>query len=196
MGRKRNNFFWHVAQDGWFQSGPDSAATLQNIGRDIVLVLVDSEEPTGSEPVVPENDSFVIERVIGQWKLSGFPTSPGDEFFIHERIYVVDFEPGAIAIRSLDSQREADTSFLYHQVTAWHNNWDNDKWGNWRAGTADTVGVDAFRMGGPNFRDVKVGRRLNEGQALIYHWQMEGVTIPPDNVFHLQCWLRTLVREG
>jgi len=196
MAHRKKNFFWHVAPLGWFEGGPNSSANILNQQRDMVLVLVDSEEPTGQEPTVPENDAFVIERIIGQWNMTAFPTSPGDEFFIHERVYVVDSEPGAIGIRSLDRVREADTSFLFHQITGWHNNMDNDRWGNWGTGTSSIVGLDAYRMGGPNFRDIKVGRRLNEGQALIYHWQLEGTVIPPDGIFHLKPWFRTLVREG
>ena len=194
MARKKN-FFWHVAPFGWFDGRPDNAADIQNTGLDMVLVLVDTEEPTGDEPFVPENDSFVVERIIGQWKLSHFPLTGSDEWFVHERVYVVDAEPGAIAIRDLASNREADTSFLYHQVTAWHNNWNSDRWGNWRSQVPNTIGTMGYRMGGPNFRDIKVGRSLREGQALIYHWQLVGLPQPADNAFHLQCWFRTLLRE-
>lgn len=161
----------------------------------MVLVLVDSEEPTGDEPVVPERDDFVIERVIGQHMIfSGEPVAA--QYFLHERVYVTDVSPGAVSLRDLSSEREADTSFLWHQVTAWSAGWNNDTWGNWVASGLFTDNPGTSRIGGPGFRDIRVGRRVLEGQALVYHWQLEGAGVPTDSTFTLYPWFRTLLRKA
>ncbi len=194
MARQRKSFWWHVAEGGWASGAPDNAGIL-NVGRDIVLVLVDSEEATGEEPRVPEQDDFVCERIIGQWKLLG-NEAPAANYFIHERVYVVDSEPGALALRDLANRREADTSFLYHQVTPWSILYDGDSWGNWNSAGV-TANVPAqYRPGGPFMRDIRVGRKILEGHALIYHLQIEGVGIPVDGNFSAQFWMRTLLRKA
>lgn len=190
----RKQFWWHVASGGWASGDPTTAGIL-NVGRDIVLVLVDSEEPTGEEPVVPEQDDFVVERIIGQWKLTGAQPA-GTNLYVHERVYVVDSEPGSLALRDIANRREADTSFLYHQVTAWDAGWNADVWGNWASSGLVTDRVGTYRNGGPYFRDIRVGRKVLEGHALVYHLQLEGVAIPTDGNFSAQFWMRTLLRKA
>lgn len=193
--RTRKQYWWHVAGGGgWYQLSPGGFG-ITNVGRDIVLVLVDSEEPTGDEPVVPENDNFVIERVIGQWQLTG-NEAVGLNYFIHERVYVTEVGPGSVSLRDLSSAREADTSFLYHNITSWDASYNGDTWGNWNSSGLVTDQPAQYRTGGPYFRDIKVGRRVNEGEALIYHLQIEGAGIPVDATFGGQFWMRTLLRKA
>jgi len=85
---------------------------------------------------------------------------------------------------------------LYIQVTPWGFEWNNDDWGNWSAPGLVTDRPGAFRNGGPTFRDIKVGRRIAEGEALIYHIQIQGAIVPDDTTFHMNSWLRVLIREG
>lgn len=190
----RKQFWWHVAGAGWASGDPGSAGIL-NVGRDMVLVLVDSEEPTGQEPVVPEQDDFVVERVIGQWMVNGAQAVAAN-FFIHERVYVVESEPGALALRDLANRREADTSFLYHQVTSWDAGWNADAWGNWNSSGLVSDRPSVFATVGSNFRDIRVGRKVLEGHALVYHLQIEGVAIPTDGDFNAKFWMRTLLRKA
>ncbi len=118
MARK-HSFFWHVpGVDSWYSSSPGGGGVIINQGKDIILVLVDSEEPAASEPVVPSDDEFVVERVIGQWNLEGTQATSRN-YYVHERCYVVQATQAQVAVRDIAAADEADTSFMYHQVTAW-----------------------------------------------------------------------------
>jgi len=90
MSRRKQSFFWHVGVGMWSDAEPGGSGfdTVVNVGKDIILVLVDTVEATGDEPAVPENDNFVVERIIGQWNLRS--TEPiARDYYIHERVYVV-----------------------------------------------------------------------------------------------------------
>jgi len=197
MARKNKGFFWHVGEGMWSDGAPgvQSSTVTTNNGIDIVVVLIDTVEPAAAEPVVPENDNFVVERIIGQWQLRSTAAIARDAF-IHERIYLAQVAPASISVRDLASQEQADTSLLWTQVTPWSAEWNNDSWGNWQGASVVSDRPGIFRAGGPNFRDVRVGRRISEGEALIYHLQIEASTPPADNEFHLEMWMRCLVREG
>jgi len=194
MARKKH-FWWHVVPDGWSSGAPIQAGIL-NTGKDIILILIDSEEPLADEPVVPENDSFVVERIIGQWQMRFDTPAVATNYFVHERVYVTDATAGSVAVRDLALYNEADTSFLYHQVTPLSASYINDTWGNWDAAGNVTDLPAQYRLGGPYFRDIKVGRRIQEGEALIYHWQLQGTVVPGDGEFSVKCWIRSLLRQG
>lgn len=197
MGRRRSKpVWWHVTSAGWFQFGP-AGVGIGNVGNDIVLVLVDTEENLGNEPLVPEYDEFVVERVIGQWHLTG-TEAVGADRYVFERVYVVEATAATVATRNLTDWLEADTSFMYTNVTQWTSPMNGKTWGNWAQSRLDlasvSTGVQNTGMHGQMFRDIKVGRALREGEALIYHWQLSGGA-PVDDAFNVKCWFRTLIRE-
>lgn len=196
MARSRSKpFWWHVSDEAWDPGAPVNAG-IPNQGVDIVLVLVDTEEPVAAEPVVPERDDFVVERIIGQFMIRGEQPVQRN-YFIHERVYVVDAGGGVVALRDLAAASEADTSFLYHNVTQWMAEMNSDTWGQWQEAAVDNrPSVSNSMIHGPFFRDIKVGRRIREGEALIYHWQLVGTVDPGDAEFSVKPWLRTLVRSA
>lgn len=195
--RTKKPYWWHVVADGWSNGAPINAG-VTNVGVDIVIPLVDTEEAAALEnDLVPEHDEFVVERLIGQWQLRGEQVAPSN-YFVHERVYVTQSTAGTVALRDLVAAGEADTSFLYHNVTLWSASFNNDVWGNWQVGgVGDATPPEAnVAQHGPLFRDIRVGRRLEEGEALVYHWQLRGTVAPGDAEFSVKCWFRTLVRQG
>lgn len=200
MARKaRKPYWWHVPLDAWAPATP-VGGHLGNTGNDVFLVLVDSEEAAALEnDVVPEHDEFVIERVIGQWHMR-MDLAVGANFYVHERCYVVPSTAGTIALRNLTDAAEADTSFLYHNVTGFTANQNADAWGNWLGARPDlpdnALGSANQDPRGLYARDVRVGRRLEEGEALVWHWQLRGTVVPADDLVQVKCWFRTLVRQG
>lgn len=179
----------------WEGGGPTQGG-LANVGVDIVLPLVQTAEPAGADPEVPDDDYFVVERIVGQWYLRS-EQAIGRNYHVHERVYVVESGANFYALRDLVSREQADTSFLYHNVTAWMGGgWTADTWGNWQNGSTDVIpAVQNAGQHGPLFRDIRVGRRIAEGESLIYHWQFAGTIDPEDDDFFCKSWIRVLLSK-
>ncbi len=190
MGKKQK-FFWHVPPDTWSAAGPAVGIGVGNVGPDIVSELISTETVQSARPDV---DNFVVERIVGQWMLTG-TESPTADRFLHHRIYVADHDALAISLRTLSTADDAETSFLYHRVEPWSAAFVGDPWGTWQARSNGNDPTHQSMMGRHGHLDVRVGRRLEGGQALVWHTQI--VNSPPaDNVFRFRAWFRLLVRQG
>lgn len=190
MAKKRQKFFWHVSPNMWRAGQPSLAQGVGNVGSDIVVELISTETLQSS---VPENDNFVVERIIGQYMIVGDVTSPVDHF-LHSRVYVAETDALSVALRTLSTADDAETSFLWHQVDPFPITYDGDVWGTWQQSGGGNPASTPWK-GRQGHIDIKVGRRLEGGEALIWHTQI--VLAPPANDdFRLSLWLRALVREG
>ncbi len=160
-----------------------------NVGGDIVVTLISAE---GGEGNRPELDNFVVERIVGQYQVSG-DESAAVNHFVHHRVYVADADAAAIALRNLLQADDAETSFLWHQVDPWANAADADVFGMWGLHAAGQPQATPW-MGRLGHVDIKVGRKIQGGRDLIWHTQ---IVNPPaaNNTMYVKLWLRMLVRE-
>ncbi len=190
MAKKRQKFFWHVPPNGWFSGSPGAPDDNTNVGGDIVVPLVDTETVLSARP---DMDNFVVERVVGQFQMH-IDEDPAVKHYVHHRVYVAQGDATSVAIRDLKQEDDAETSFLFHRVQPWHQNWDADDFGDWQDGAA---GVPAHQgwMGRHGNFDIKVGRRLEGGDVLIWHVELVPAPIANDEAA-LRLWVRILVRQG
>ena len=192
MGKRGQRFFWHVPLGGWFPGSPGAPGINNNVGGDIISVLVDTEAVQSDRPDI---DDFVIERVIGQYMLTGSEVVAVDHF-VHHRVYVADSDSSSVAVRSLNTADDAETSFLWHRVEAWHENQNADVFGiPWTVAHAAFAATPTPWMGRHGHFDIKVGRRIGGGQSLIWHTELLAAPLGNDT-FNLKLWCRVLLREG
>ncbi len=191
MARRSKKYFWHVPPDAWYSGVPDAVGGEPNTLQDIVVHLVDTETVQSARPDI---DNFVVERIVGQYQLSKNETTSSDDYW-HSRIYVAQTNATATALRSLNSADDAETSFLWHQVDGMEVEADGDVWGSWQARLTGARPVPTPFMGRNGHLDIRVGRRLEGGEALIWHTQI--VAAPTENnVCFVKLWIRLLVREA
>ncbi len=187
----KSKLFWHVPGPScWFTGAPVALGGNSNVLGDIVVTLISAE---GGEGNRPELDNFVVERIVGQYQVSGDETAAANHF-LHHRVYVADADAAAIALRNLTQADDAETSFLWHQVDPWSNSVDGDIFGTWV--TDHGVGQPSATpwMGRYGNVDIKVGRKISGGRDLIWHTQI--IAAPAaNNTIYLKLWLRMLVRE-
>ncbi len=190
----RGKFYWFCPQwDGQAVQG-GAAPGIGNLGNDIAISLIDTDF---ADPGDPRQDNFVVERIIGQYKVNAITGAPGGDRVIHHRVYVADSDTTSIALRNLYTADDADSSFLWHKVDTFADNQIGQAWGNWRNGN-DAEPQIPFQNGRLGGFDIKVGRRVEEGQTLVWHTQVhQSVAIPlEDEQFFLMLWIRLLMREA
>lgn len=202
MARRKHRFFWHVPVNAWTVATTMPANGLMgtaNVFRDVVIPLVDTNLPAALESDVPERDQFVIERIVGQYMFHSNEVA-GVHRMVAHRIYPVTADASAITIRDLWLQDDAESDFLWHKIDPDVSQANGDQWGSW--GKQTTGGSSdanhTLYMGRFGHVDVKVGRRLREGEALIWHsqWTDVGGGEPSSDTKWVSLWLRLLVREG
>ncbi len=180
----KGHLFWHVPE--WF-SGPPSVSTgISNVGADIVVDLVNAEQPDGG--LAPDN--FVVERVIGQYQLVSDAT--GVDRFVHHRLYVTMGDAATLFLRKLDTADDADTSFMYSRVEFFSAGMHQIASGNWASPDIGRINMPATERNGTF--DVRVGRKVMEGTSLIWHTEVDGG--PASDTYHLKMWVRILMREA
>lgn len=165
-----------------------------NVGNDSIVNLINTDF---ADPGDPRQDNFVVERIIGQYKLNAVSGAEAGDRVVHSRVYVADSDMDSIAIRDLYTADDADSSFLWHKVDAFDSSWIGTAWGNWQNGSA-TQPAPAFQNGRLGSFDIKVGRRVEEGQSLVWHTQWKNSTggALDDDEFFVMLWVRLLMREG
>lgn len=182
--------FWHVPFNAWHQGAMFLGAGVQNIGRDCIVPLI-STNPTGNSPVPDDVSNYVVKRIVGQWMLQG-AQAVAENHVIHNRIYPVTSDNVSISLRTLDDDDDAESDFLWHQVSPWPQEYSGDLWGSWQAGSP-TLPHGPFSEGRHGNVDVKVNRKIRDGQDLIWHTQISGVNPPVNDEFDLFLWLRCLL---
>lgn len=179
----RGNVFWHVPE--WFGGGPSSSLGISNISSDIIVELVNTENVA-----TLGQDNFIVERVIGQYKVVSNDATPLERY-LHHRVYVTMGDATTVNLRALNTADDADTSFMYHKVEHFSISMHNDVRGTWRETSGDTGAAAEARRG---MFDIRVGRRVNEGESLIWHTEVS--PLASDDEIHMQMWVRVLLKEA
>lgn len=196
--RRANNYFWHVPN--WFTNGSGNpvsnpSGAINNVGADMIAILIDTTQQVFVDQ--PQLDEFVVTRIVGQWRLQG-DEDPTADRYIANRIYPVDANESSVSVRDLYDRSDADSDFLFHEFHQWAASYDSDPWGTWQDRSNGNDASGPVFMGKRGFFDVRVNRRISEGQALLWHTQMSeaGGGVPSDDTFKLSLAVRLLVREG
>ncbi len=192
MAKKR--FFWHVPPSAWANIDP-TVNGVASVGGNVVMLLVDAE--SGVTSAHPEIDNFVVERIVGQYMFKMHAiTPPPQGAGVVSRVYVADADQAAVTIRDLNTADDAETSFLWNQVDALDPELNNEVFGSWTfLSTALQPQVRPTpTMGRYGHVDIRVGRRLEGGDALLWHSQFLPAAL--DGSYSVKLWLRLLVREG
>lgn len=193
MARKRN-WYWYCPEWGGNAVDPNPLSGVMNVGSNIVIELVNTDF---AAPGDPRQDNFVVERIVGQYLLTAIATAEGGDRFVHHRVYQADGDQTSVALRELNTQDDADTSFLWHKVDGWSQSRNGVAWGGWAHPGGLNEAQVPFEHGRSGHFDIKVGRRIEEGQSLLWHTQLDAAATPPnDNEFGLFLWVRLLMREG
>jgi len=190
----KSKFHWFVPEWGHEFATITPVSGLNNVGSDIVARLVDTDFQA---PGDPRQDNFVVERIIGQYKLSAAATAPNFDRMIHHRVYVADSDQATVALRDLYTQDDADSSFLWTHIEGWASNFNGTNWGSWQVGST-AAPAPTFQMGRKGHFDIRVGRRIEEGQSLLWHTQLEPANEPAlvDDTWGLLLYARILLREA
>lgn len=203
MARRKHRFFWHVPAtatdpnylwDNWSALAPGGGGN-PNVGADIFLPLVQTNQGAFLSQM-PERDEFVVERIIGQFMLQAISVTQ-NRMCMH-RIYPSQADAGAVALRDLFSQDDAESDFLWNRVEPAPAYLDGDVWGNWQEPATNSANPAARSGRWHGDLDVRVGRRLRAGECLLWHTQFStvGGGVPTDDTYFLRFNLRILVREG
>ena len=190
-----SDLFWHVPR--WHAGGPLVNLGVSNVGEDIVIELLETE--TASDNIEP--DSYWCERIVGQYMYTMIRDPATGAFlpqmFMHSRVYVAQADAAGVNLRDLRSPDDADTSWLMHKVELFDSlNQTDEELGSWD----DFYGSVPQKWSGsisvPGGFDIRVGRKVNEGQSLIWHMQSvtDGTVVPNDAIF-LKMWCRVLLRK-
>lgn len=188
-----SSFYWHAP--AWDQHDAQGGVTPldnANVGNDIVVELVNTDF---ADPGDPRQDNFVVERIIGQYKLNAITGADASDRIVHHRVYVADGDQNSVSLRNIYSVDDADSSFLWHKVDVLTQNSIGKAWGNWAEGDATEPPVP-FVDGRLGSFDIRVGRAVPEGRSLIWHTQLKngGLALDDDEYF-LGLWVRVLMRE-
>lgn len=190
-----SNLFWHVPR--WYDGPPAYNLGQPNVDKDIVIELLETE--TASNNIAP--DSYFVERIVGQYQLTGGANAgedPAIDAFVHHRVYATQANVSDLALRDLGSADEADSRWLMHKVEFFNVNASTDKKeGNWSnapagSGPSDTFAGSVSRKGG---FDIRAGIAVREGFSLIWHTQLEASATPFDNTMYLKMWVRLLLKK-
>ncbi len=184
---------WHVPLECWDNGAPGGIHIL-NIGNDIATTLISTDSADVGLDVPDNADEYIVERVIGQWNLHGNEASP-QSYYVHNRVYPTVSDQSTIILRDLTSPDDAESDFLWHQVSGWDPNFDTDPFGDWTTGLQASPAPTPF-MGRHGHVDIRVNRRIKQGFSLIWHTQLSGPANAVDNEFNLHLWLRMLLREA
>ncbi len=180
----RRSLFWHVPH--WYSGAPGSGFGIgNNASGDIIAALIDEHDI-----VHIGQDNFTVVRIIGQYQITSQQAVAADRYIFH-RVYVTTADSATIALRTLNTADDADSSFLWNNVEFYTSGQDSNNVGSWQSGTASTVNQPGMERNGTF--DINVNRKVDEGTALVWHTQI--FPGPPEDDFRLKLWVRLLVSE-
>jgi len=183
-----SRLFWHVP--AWFNGLPSAtggADFVWDATGQIVIPLLETE--TASQSIAPDN--YWVERIVGQYHMTLRDTigeiTPA---FIHHRVYVMPADEVGVDTRDLLEKDDADTSFLMHKVEYGDDNLNGVVKGNWQELESLTLQPLISRNGG---FDIRVGRKVEAGEALIWHSQQAISAFVTSGGINM--WCRVLLRQ-
>ncbi len=179
----RRSLFWHVPH--WYSGAPGSGFGIGNVGGDILAALIDEHDIAHIG-----QDNFTVVRIIGQYQITSQQVVPNDRYIFH-RVYVTTADSLTIALRTLNTADDADSSFLWNEVAYHTTAMDGDNRGSWRG--SNGAGLNQPSQDRNGSFDINVNRKVDEGTALVWHTQVFPAT--GDDEFRLKLWVRLLVGE-
>jgi len=135
-----------------------------------------------------------VTRVVGQYRLrtnggAGWNGTPTDQFpcTFHHRVYPVSGDGTNFFLRRLYNDEDADSDWMWHQVDEfdWEGAAQNDStiqpgrqgWLS-KAENGSTSMVRPFQTGRFGHFDIKVDRRIDEGEGLVWRTEIDNQTAP------------------
>lgn len=188
-----SNMFWHVPS--WTEQTPSASGQWSfDTSGNMVIPLLETE--TASESIAPDN--YWVERIVGQYVVkANKDTGAFLPFYMHSRVYVMPADQLGVDTRDLGQKDDADTSFMMHKVELIDDSINGAYAGNWGQGALDTMTLTPpiSRLGG---FDIRVGRKVEAGTALIWHSFMQGAEWP-DGIGQfsvgIDMWVRVLLKQ-
>lgn len=188
-----SDLFWHVPV--WDENRPPTNQLgVPSVGKNAFVELVQTD--TASSNLAPDN--YWVERIVGQVLYQRIAVEPDSgSWFVHSRVYVTPASTTGIVLRDLASADDADTSWMMHTNQLMFETTTGET-GNWQqaagAGTPDTYTAPMPRKG--SF-DIRVGRKVAEGESLIWHAQIEPTILANliDAQLNMRMWIRVLLRQ-
>ncbi len=181
----RGHLFWHVPH--WFSGAPAATAGILSTGSDVVAALVDEHDNQDLG-----QDNFVVERIIGQYQVTTNDVAGAVDRYIHSRVYVCQADDTTLSLRDLTTVADADSSFLWANVQMFRVAANSTSEGSWLHSGGAGLNQPATERNGTF--DIRVGRRVEEGTALVFHTQCFPLVL--DNELILKLWVRVLLREA
>lgn len=180
------------------------------------LALTDSQSiqlitPEGLFADTISETDVRVTRIIGQYRVwfNGveFPDALARSLYIHNRVYVVSGDGTNIFNRDLTNIIDADADMLWNQIDfmarSQLSSTDQANMGTWGGagpGSTDTyANVKPFMMGRMGHFDIKVDRRIEEGESLVWKTQLEPgnnalASGPNMGRMYIDMWVRCLVK--
>lgn len=191
----------------WQQRVAPLGADLSTTYSQVVQLLT----PEGLFADTISETDIRVTRIIGQYRVSfggvEFPDAICRYVFLHHRMYVVSGDGTNVFNRDLTLANDADSDMMWNQVEMFGRSQivssDQAIYGTWGINGASSVDsaqtVRPFMNGRMGHFDVKVDRRVEEGESLCWKTQLEagspGAASGPDAGFmYLDLWLRCLVK--
>lgn len=167
-----------------------------------------------------EEKAYRVTRIVGQWQIRFTQIvleggqSQADAYYLTNRVYPVSSDGGTVYSRDLQNITDADTDWMWNQIDAWGTDElagaGGRSLGNWGIpGPGSTSGshrVQPFMSGRNGHFDIKVDRRIDEGEELVWKaqlnvyrlngasiWQEQNFT---SGDFTIGLWMRMLVKEA
>lgn len=160
-----------------------------------------------------EEKAFRVTRIVGQYQIRFDQVTGGttdDLIYIHNRIYTVSGDGTNYFTRDLTAIVDADADMLWNQIDSKYyleaNLAAGDSAGTWGTtgpnSTLSQTTIRPFQNGRMGHVDVKVDRRIEEGEGLLWKTQVEmldaagnATAFTAGNMF-VYLWLRLLVKEA
>ncbi len=189
----RGDLLWHTPANAWYSGAPNVGGDITNTDVDLFQVLVQLDD-AGALTIPDAAGAYICERIVGQYMLTGSEVAP-QQAFMHHRVYVTTSDSTSVALRDLTADDEVESSFLWHQVDPWAAVYDSDIWGNWQTHTSGNPAGERY-MGRFGHVDIRVKRKIERGEALVWHTQIKAAAVPADDTYTLKLWLRCLLKES
>lgn len=176
-----------------------------------------SPEASITDPL--EEKAYRVTRIVGQYQVRWNGVSieaqgPNDAVYLTHRIYPVSSDGTNIFTRDLQNIIDADTDWMWNHISALSLNEYSasttgalGSWGTLGPNSTSTVqSINPFQYGRNGHIDVKVDRRIDEGEELVWklqlnNYRLNGASIWQEQAFTsgdftLGLWIRMLVKEA
>lgn len=189
-----SDLFWHVPV--WFEgkTPANAVGSVQSVGANLFVELLETD--TASSNLAPDN--YWVERIVGQVLFQrNTAESDSGNWYLQHRVYVTPASNTGIVLRDLSLADDADTSWMFNKTELMLEGVGGTTQGDWSptvSNPSPTFNAAMSRNGGI---DIRVGRKVSEGESLIWHSQI--IAEVSGNLVNSQlvmkAWIRVLLRQ-